>query len=276
ALELLAATWKEESPDDRAAFVSELATNLSTTDEAFLESALDDKRKEVRRAVASLVGRLAESALVLRMIERVHPLLKFSPGESGALLKLKRARKPSLEVTLPAECTKAMQRDGIEPKPKPGFGEKAWWLIQSLEVTPLDLWTREWNTTPADIMAASEEGEWKKELFEAWTRAAIRQKAEQWAYLLFQMAIDQERYDKASDLFGAMTASQQEAQLGALLAAHTSKVRDLLALLFAQCGHAWSSKFSREVLLWLRSLTSQPSSDWMMRQLLKDLATRLA
>jgi hypothetical protein len=38
----------------------------------------------------------------------------------------------------------------------------------------------------------------------------------------------------------------------------------------------WTSKFSREVLPWLRKLTSQPSSDWMMRQLLKDLAMRLA
>ena len=57
-----------------------------------------------------------------------------------------------------------------------GFGEKAWWLIQMLESVPLALWSREWKAAPAEILAASQAGDWKKEFFEAWTRAAIRQK----------------------------------------------------------------------------------------------------
>ncbi len=120
ARELVAATWNEEKPEDRAAFVATFITGLSLEDESFLEAALDDRRKEVRKVAADLLARLPESALVARMIERVKPLITY---------KRKFLGKDELVVVLPEMCDKAMQRDGIELKPPhPGIGEKAWWL----------------------------------------------------------------------------------------------------------------------------------------------------
>ena len=97
---------------------------MSLDDETFLEAALDDRRKEVRGAAADLLARLPESALRRRALERALPLLKF---------KSNKLRRKTIEVTLPEACDKAMQRDGVEPKPGfRGVGEKAWWLQQML------------------------------------------------------------------------------------------------------------------------------------------------
>src|SRR5262249_42032067 len=103
ARDLLTATWEQESPKDRAHFLAALENGLSLEDEAFLESCLDDRRKEVRRAAADLLGRLPESALCQRMLERGRPLLTF---------KLNRLKRKVIEVTLPESCDKTMQRDG--------------------------------------------------------------------------------------------------------------------------------------------------------------------
>ena len=49
ARELLAATWKEETPEDRAGFIAILETGLSPEDEPFLEAALDDVANKLFR-----------------------------------------------------------------------------------------------------------------------------------------------------------------------------------------------------------------------------------
>jgi hypothetical protein len=202
--------------------------------------------------------------------------LKFTPAESGTLLKLKRGRKAELEITLPLECDKALQRDGIEIRPQSGFGEKAWWLIQMLEIIPLAKWTSEWQTSPAEILGASASGEWKKELFEAWTRAAARQKDEAWADLLITAALEGSRFDKLEPLLAALPPGMREERVSAILAEANTRTRDLHGLIVLQCHHAWSPEFSRTILRWLRHLTAAESVDWSFRNQLKDLASRLA
>jgi hypothetical protein len=78
ARELLKLTWATEKADDRSAFVSTFEHNLSMADEPLLESILDDRSKEVRRAAAALLVRLPESRLVQRMTARARPLLSVS------------------------------------------------------------------------------------------------------------------------------------------------------------------------------------------------------
>ncbi|HEX5083719.1 MAG TPA: DUF5691 domain-containing protein, partial [Blastocatellia bacterium] len=115
ARELLASNWAQESPKDRADFLEALKYGLSIDDEAFLEAALDDRRKEVRGVAVDLLARLPESALRRRMIERVRPLITF---------KLNKLKRKTIEVTLPETCDKAMQRDGVDQK----VDDPSWWL----------------------------------------------------------------------------------------------------------------------------------------------------
>jgi hypothetical protein len=275
ARELLSQTWNTEPPEDRASFVATFASGLCADDEAFLEAALDDKRKEVRRNAAFLLARLPESMLVKRAVERAKLLLKFIPGASGSLLKLKKAKPANIEIMLPAECDKAMQRDGIEPKPPAGFGEKAWWLIQLLEITPLDFWVTAWSATPAQIVEASQAGEWNKEFLEAWIRAAVRQNNADWAEILFAWALEMKRIDKLEGLLGVLPAAQRESQLSALLSSNGKEARNVLAGLLAQSRHEWSAGFSRAVLAFMRKECAQESGDWPLRNQFNDFAMRL-
>jgi len=276
ARELLASTWKEESPEDRAGFLACLSIELSASDENFLEAALEDKRKEVLRSAAALLGQLPDSFLVKRMIERTKPRLQYTPGTSGNLLKFKRSKPPVLEITLPSECDKAMQRDGIEPKPPTGLGERICWLMQMLEVTPLKFWTDQWSATPGEILAGSLQGEWQKEVLTAWTRAALRQNNPGWAEALFSVTLETRQFGMLQGLIGALSPEQREARLAALLEADDPNTRELHATLIAQCRHDWSLEFSRRFLSWLRKATAQQSTDWQLRNQIKDFALRLA
>jgi hypothetical protein len=263
ARDLLISSWSNESPEDRAALLDTLSETLNSSDEAFLETVLDDKRKEVRRKASSLLAILPNSRLATRMIERARPLLRFVPGESG-----------NIEVTLPTNCDKLMQRDGIELKPQHGMGEKASWLIQILEVVPLNHWTEDWHTIPSKIVAASLIGEWRTELIEAWIRASIRQGNAEWAEALLDASPEQLNPARIQELLGILPPSRREAHVMGLL--EDEKRRELRVTAVMQSVHAdWSPEFSRCILQWLRNLTAQESMDWQVRSTMKSIAMRL-
>jgi hypothetical protein len=123
ALQRLQASWKKEPPTERAGLIEALAEGLSQADEPFLESVLDDRRKEVRLAAAKLLARLPESRLVARMRERLAACLKVVDSQ--------------LVLELPAACDAAMERDGIPLKPEIwGIGERSFWLMLMLACVP--------------------------------------------------------------------------------------------------------------------------------------------
>src|SRR5262249_3150418 len=152
ARELLASTWQQEPPEDRAAFLASLEVGLSMDDEPFLESTLDDRRQTVRQKAAELLARLPDSRLVGRMIERLTPLLTVPAGQSGLWPSLRRQRSLHLAVGLPEACDEAMVRDGVDPRPHAQHGERAGWLVQMLAIVPPSTWCRTWDATPAEIV----------------------------------------------------------------------------------------------------------------------------
>jgi hypothetical protein len=182
-LELVRSTWDADPPKDRAAFVEELDEGLSDADEAFLEAALDNKRKEVRQAAAWVLRRLPTSRLARRMTERARPLLSISLPSGGLVSKLTGA-KPEITVELPAECTTEMVRDGVEPKPRQGMGERAWWLLQVVAATPPSAWSA--DAPPDAWIAAASRGEWAAVLLVAFAEAAERYGDTAWVEALIR------------------------------------------------------------------------------------------
>ena len=83
-----ASSWRAPGPpsprSDRARFLAALATGLTVDDDAFLEQALDDRRKEVREAALELLRRLPGSSLGRRMAERARAAVRVERGPSGA------------------------------------------------------------------------------------------------------------------------------------------------------------------------------------------------
>lgn len=164
ALQLLRKSWANEPSDLRSKVLPLFATGLSMADEEFLEAALDDRRKEVREAAANLLAKLPQSRLSERMVSRVKPLLKVS----GLLRK-------SMEVTLPSECTIAMQRDGIAEKVPVHFqqmGEKAWWLCQMLSFIPTKFWLNQFDLSCQKLIDYAARSDWNDLLLDSWLDAA--------------------------------------------------------------------------------------------------------
>jgi hypothetical protein len=175
--ERLAATWEAESPEARAALLEALAVGLEAADEPFLEAALDDRRKEVRKIAADLLARLPGSALGARMAERARPLLSIQREPGGGW---------RIEGTLPAACDAAMVRDGIEPKRPAGhrLGERAWWLRQLVAAVPPAAWCAFWGRPAAELAALFARSEAGSGLFEAVSTAAARQADLEWVEAL--------------------------------------------------------------------------------------------
>jgi hypothetical protein len=190
------------------------------------------------------------------MLERARPLLTF---------KLNRLKRKTIEITLPEACDKAMQRDGVEPKPRiHGVGEKAWWLQQILGLIPPKVWERGSGWTISELIEAAERSEWKLLLFEAWTEAALRFRDEEWAGVLINVVALQSRADL---LFRVLSSDRQEAVIADELKDDPSlnSVRRKLVT----CTYQWSSQLSQTVIntLCRHASTDTFGADWLWQPL---------
>ncbi|HYE72987.1 MAG TPA: DUF5691 domain-containing protein [Blastocatellia bacterium] len=241
ARELVASTWSAESPDARAAFIAAFQIGLSLDDEPFLEAALDDRRKEVRRTAADMLARLPESALVKRMIERVQPLISF---------KRKLLGKDNIEITLPVACDKAMQRDGVEIKPPhKSVGEKAWWLQQMLGAISPQFWCVEFNKTALELTAAAGNGNWRSILICGWATATARYGDLLWSEILIEELLKNADFVSPEELFILLPPEQRE-MLALKTLNHNYSLHSLQPAnwMLKLCTHRWSEALSLEVL----------------------------
>jgi hypothetical protein len=164
-------TWAGEDPRARGQLLAELQRGVSADDEAFLETALDDRRKEVRSTAADLLARLPDSQLVARMAERARPLLKLTGG-----------LRTRLEADLPeAPLDKPTARDIVDTRPPSGMGERAWWLRQIVAAAPLGVWEQELGRSPAELVGLPVRDRIGELLHDAWATAAARQRNQAWA-----------------------------------------------------------------------------------------------
>ena len=209
ALALLQTTWASESAVARIGFLSALETNLGPADEIFLEAALDDRSKDVRRQAADLLARLPESQYVGRMIARAAPFIKPKRSLLGGF---------SLEVALPTEWDKSMERDGIEPKSSDSkIGEKAWWLCQIIASIPPNYWVKTWQKTPAEIWEAAGKTEWALPLQRGWETAVQRQPDSDWLETLIRAHQNRQESHHLPQTYQAALITLPEARLEKLI-----------------------------------------------------------
>ncbi len=174
-LELLRSTWARERAEDRLLFLDSLRAGLGPDDEPFLEQALSDRSRNVRATAAELLSALPDSALCGRMGARALACVSLDRTGVG----------PAIAVTAPRECDAAMERDGVVATPPSGRGQRAWWLGQLVESTPLDDWPRRLGGLAArEIVTLPVADDWQPDLHAAWCRAAVRQRNAVWARAL--------------------------------------------------------------------------------------------
>ncbi|MEV4757362.1 DUF5691 domain-containing protein [Micromonospora sp. NPDC049559] len=195
--ELLAASYDDEAPAERARFVEALGTGLSLADEPLLERALDDRRKEVRLAAARQLAALPGSALGARMAERARRCVRLerpAPTESGPATTGDGPAGPGggdapadrelIVVTPPAEYDPFLLRDGVPPTPPRGVGAGAWLLEEIVARTPLDTWSRLLGRPAAAVLALDVADDWATVLHRGMARAAVAQRDPEWVTAL--------------------------------------------------------------------------------------------
>ena len=166
ARQLLERGLAREEAADRAWFIAALGEGLAPADEPLLETALDDRRQEVRAAAARTLARLPGSAFARRMTDRTVPLVRVD--------------RAGISVTLPDDLDEAAMRDGVIRRPYSGTGERAWWLHQLVATTPLPAWdTVGLSAEQAATLPVT--GDLEVPLRRGFAQAASAQRDQRWA-----------------------------------------------------------------------------------------------
>ncbi len=264
ARELVADAWAREPADTRAAFVKTIERNLSMDDEPFLESALDDKSKQVREVAAQMLATLPDSRLVARMVERVKPLIQIR--EQRNLLG---ARNIKISVTLPEQLDKSALRDGIGTKTQAGQGQKAGQLVEMLSSMPPSVWSKQLNSTPEEIVKAAMDSEWKETLLKGWITATRTFKDVAWAEaLLARGPLNVKGFD-AAPLLTVLTPERRESLVLEIMRAkkNVMETRELTWRMLWQLPTPWSREVSQSVLRATQEYIAATANkgDWEMR-----------
>jgi hypothetical protein len=249
AREWVQSTWEQDAPEDRAALLSAFSTGLSMGDEPFLESCLDDKRKEVRETARSLLMRLENSRFVARMWARAKPLIRVKSKFLGG---------DSLEVSLPETLDTAAKRDGLGgASSHKGMGEKAGLLTQILSFVPPALWNRELGRPPEKLITAALHCEWKESLLLGWQLAAQKAADVAWAESLAPLwatlVLSRNNIfdlDSIDDLVMLMRVEKVESLVTSSIKPILSELDDknLLISPLAKYKRPWTVKMSRTVI----------------------------
>jgi hypothetical protein len=234
AREWLAATWSVDPPEARESFLRTLQVGLSTDDEAFLEQALDDKRKAVRQAAVEALALLPHSAHARRNYARLEPLVVLENKGSGLIAQLS---KRKLAIQLPVAIDRATQRDGIELKPpaQRQIGERMYWLVQMIGQAAPTHWNARFGCDAATFIDAAMSTEYALDLLSALSEAASRHPDAEWLTALCDAWLDskQEQHVVAQAI-ARLVASAPLAVRGSLFETQAEKLtkRNIDALLY--------------------------------------------
>lgn len=244
ARDLLQSTWKTEPLKARKTLLPVLETNLSISDEPFIEAALDDRAGHVRSAAAHLLPRISGSRYLKRMVERIEPLLHYRPATTSNPV-------PRFRVSLPEAFTPGMKRDGVfESVIYYGMDAPTFWLCDMIERVPLPTWTQLWNATARDLVqAALNSGKRKKALLRGWQAAYKLLPSPDWAeaFLALTSSLSD---NQGRAWFAEMLPEKQEQLVTRTLASHRDSLHtpDMPLKALTRISIPWSPPFSRTIL----------------------------
>ncbi|WIG58062.1 MAG: hypothetical protein OJF49_000807 [Ktedonobacterales bacterium] len=249
ARDWLQAAWKQEKADVRREFLSALSINLGPDDEAFLETALDDRSTTVRDTAANLLMRLPTSAFIARMIARADPLLSYADG--------------ALDVEIPSSLDPAASRDGVPGDSLNDAGHRVGLLIYLLGHVPPVHWQERFSLDPAAFVAAVENSLWPLEALEGLARAAALFDDQEWALPLWRYWSAPRKADteRQVELLGELPLllaphvphAEWEAWALHMLAEASDDQRELYGDIFAWSPSQWSRDFGDGYLAALRA-----------------------
>jgi hypothetical protein len=257
ARELVESTWSQESSDDRARFVGALHTGLSLDDDAFLDQALDDRRKEVREAALELLRGLPGSSLGARMAERARAAVQVEHRRIGA---------DRLVVTPPEELTAELRRDGVGATPARGTGVSAWLLEEVVAGAPLSIWG-----DPTTMLKLARGTDWELPLLHGWAKAATAQGDTAWATTLLGQASAGLRESVRWDLHLVLPSDE----LGRLAAEALRREDGMANRLLALHSGGWPDELSVAVIETIAHRARTDRHTWQLGELCRAAAVAM-
>ncbi|GLZ12400.1 hypothetical protein Acsp04_26350 [Actinomadura sp. NBRC 104425] len=226
AREALRETWGREPAPDRAAFLATFEHGLSADDEQFLESALEDRGKDVRQTAADLLARLPGSAYAARMAARARACVRAEERT------VQGRRRTWVLVEPPRTHDEGLARDGVPFHPTGSFapggrsggpvGTRSAWLREILARTPLSAWTDLFGLPPGEIVclpvadaagradARAADARAARDMHIGWARAALRQRDVAWARALLKGGVMVDEPEALADLLQVLPGGERE------------------------------------------------------------------
>lgn len=265
ARELLETTWLQESAKDRAVFLEKLTVGVNSSDESFLNEALQDRSVEVRRVARVLLAGLPNSEFSRRLKKLANQVLSFKKPLIG---------KARIEAALPEDPIAWLKANGIEIDNPPrnaaqSMGPKGWALKELISLIPITHWNERWQKSPIEIIRASDESEWRESLAVGFTTAAQRDRDPDWIEVLVSFTLTQ--------LAAYLPAARLEALILRLLKSESAALSDSHPALPLLTAHRspWSDQLSRAVVNSIKKRINQGKDkivDWRTKAVLGEFA----
>lgn len=273
ALAMIESTWRSDGAADRQRFVEVLIEQRSIADEPFLESALDDRGKGVRRQAANVLARIPGSRLRHRFSEAAKP---FITVRTTRQMLVGRSR-PRIVLVPPESFDPAWERDGIEERPPEGVGRRAWWMQQILRAADFAVWHERTGLSPDDILAAMKEDDYAGDAVSGLIVAARASGDAEWSAALVRYLHGQpsvEPHVFAGLLEGLPDDRRESLSLEIAKKPGLSAV-DRWAIL-TSFDRPWSAAFSAEVMTILIDAPPAELDSWALVRAIDVASQRIA
>ncbi|GAA5041740.1 SWIM zinc finger family protein [Nocardia callitridis] len=237
----LAASWRTESGPLKAELLALLGPQLEPADEALAQTALGDRRADVRRTAAGLLSRLPDSAFAHRMRRRAEQWIRVERSR----------RHTELVVALPDPLDAEAARDGIGDHGVEftyrwsGAPDRTAILLRQLvAATPLEHWTGLLGA-PDRVVLATIDDRFRQPVFDGWMDATLAHRDSVWARALFDAGVPTDlAMLRRRELFGLLPTHDRTAHLLRLDGSWLSEIEALLPAM----PHPWPQSLAHHLV----------------------------
>lgn len=243
ALSLLQSSWKSESADLRAEFLTLLEINLRADDLPFLEEALLDKSKKVKSTALNLLLLQKDSFIVQKIFHAASAMLEVKKGKSFFGLK-----GPNLAF-VPASMDSQLAEYGVNLESlDKNFTNEEYYTYELMEVINPAFWESHFQMEASAIVQAFQKEEKLTKFIPALMEASVLHRNSPWASIFAEhlqknkIALSKDKQYLVQEVIKALDEKEKIRYFPAPWAALS--LLDYLRL----CDFTWTADFSRKAL----------------------------
>ena len=258
ALAMVESTWPSDGANDRQRFLEVMVDNRSLADEPFLDAALDDRSKLVRKQAAALLALIPGSRLRNRLSAVAKTFITVRTPRGTPL----GSKRRQIVLVPPESFSDEWERDGIEQRPPAGVGPRAWWMRQILGFADLAVWAELTELPPETILESLKGDDYFGDGIQALIAAANSAGDVNWSTVLVRWLLSQTSIDLGAiiTLLERLADHQRESLLLEIVSKAPLTSVDRWTVL-TSFDRPWSASFSTEAFRILNEHASKESDD---------------